>query len=74
MPDTLTITLTDEEVYLVHKVLSEIKNIPEDDLSVVLDVETRLKDWLDRTIDKTETPKRPEFFVSGYEWEQKREE
>jgi len=46
--DTLTITLTDEEVYLVHKVLSEIKDIPEDDLSVVLDVEIRLKDWLDK--------------------------
>jgi len=46
--NTLTITLTDEEVYLVHKALSEIKDIPEDDLSVVLDVEIRLKDWLDK--------------------------
>jgi len=49
MPDTLTITLTDEEVYLVHKILSERKDISEDDLSVVLDVEIRLKDWLDKT-------------------------
>ena len=49
MPDRLTITLTDEEVYLVHKILSKVNDIPEDDLSVVLDVETRLKEWLDNS-------------------------
>ena len=48
MSNTLTITLTEDEAYLVHKVLSEIRDIPEDDLSVILDVEIRLKDWLDK--------------------------
>ena len=49
MTDTLTITLTDEEVYLVHKILSKVNDIPEDDLSVILDVEIRLKEWLDKS-------------------------
>ena len=34
----------------------------------------KIQFWIDRTVDTKETPKRQEFFVSGYDWDRQQEE